>query len=352
MSWMDSWSRPSKSQAVPPPLYLTSGSEQVPYCHTCGRVISTRRSHNSSSSSSPVKYCSDRCRHNKPADVDRKIEDAFVALLNDDLDAFRTRYGMEVQALGGAKPQGKRVKGDPRIVVLCSHVEELIFGSRFDPARTAGRRKDRAPRGAPDPEVWRSVDMEDSPPPPVNSGREAKDRNTLDTDGSESEDSEHGGIDLTSPNLNIESDHIRLEVDPEHKLFGAGKRRPAQENAEVNGSVGGEKGWAEKTEESSEMLQKRREGQKRAEEKEMVRRAARRGVAFGFAVEEKAKVQHEVINKAKGRRKQQDVEEEILSKQDTSGGRKKCEAVMTKAMIVVETSYAKGDWGIRWREDA
>ena len=26
--------------ATPPPLYLTSGSEVIPYCHTCGRVIS------------------------------------------------------------------------------------------------------------------------------------------------------------------------------------------------------------------------------------------------------------------------------------------------------------------------
>lgn len=43
MSWMDSWSRPSKRAAVPPPLYLTANGnadEQVPYCHACGRVMS------------------------------------------------------------------------------------------------------------------------------------------------------------------------------------------------------------------------------------------------------------------------------------------------------------------------
>lgn len=40
MSWMDSWSRPRKSQPVPPPLYLTPGGEATPYCRSCGRVIS------------------------------------------------------------------------------------------------------------------------------------------------------------------------------------------------------------------------------------------------------------------------------------------------------------------------
>jgi hypothetical protein len=39
MSWMDSWSRPSKSQATPAPYYLLPGGELTPYCKTCGRVI-------------------------------------------------------------------------------------------------------------------------------------------------------------------------------------------------------------------------------------------------------------------------------------------------------------------------
>jgi hypothetical protein len=40
MSWMDSWSRPTKSQATPAPYYLLPGGESTPYCKTCGRVIS------------------------------------------------------------------------------------------------------------------------------------------------------------------------------------------------------------------------------------------------------------------------------------------------------------------------
>lgn len=99
--------------------------------------------------------------------------------------------------------------------------------------------------------------------------------------------------------------------------YGSGKIRPPQHQNDVNGSVGGEKGWAERTHETAEQLAKRREGQRRAEEREMVRKAARRGCAFGFAV-------------------------------DGQEGKRKCEAVMKGS--VVEASFAKGEWGVRWRE--
>lgn len=57
-------------------------------------------------------------------------------------------------------------------------------------------------------------------------------------------------------------------------------------------------------------------GMQKAKEREMVRRAARRGVAFGFEMEE--------------------------------GKRRSVEAVQWGR--VVESSFAKGEWGIRWRE--
>ncbi|CCF41471.1 hypothetical protein CH063_11737 [Colletotrichum higginsianum] len=69
---------------------------------------------------------------------------------------------------------------------------------------------------------------------------------------------------------------------------------------------------------TDEMREKRAEGQRRAHEREMVRCAARRGVVFGFLV-------------------------------DGRDERRKCEAVMQGK--VVEPSYAKGDWAVRWRED-
>jgi hypothetical protein len=94
----------------------------------------------------------------------------------------------------------------------------------------------------------------------------------------------------------------------------------------VNGGVGGEKGRAEKVEETDEAAERRREGMKITEEKERVKRAARRGVVFGF-----------VVGDGEGG-----------EKSDDGQVRRKCEAVMKGK--VVEPSFAKGDWGIRWRE--
>lgn len=58
-------------------------------------------------------------------------------------------------------------------------------------------------------------------------------------------------------------------------------------------------------------------GMQKAKEREMVRRAARRGVAFGFEMEEGKK-------------------------------RRRVEAVQWGR--VVESSFAKGEWGVRWKE--
>ena len=62
----------------------------------------------------------------------------------------------------------------------------------------------------------------------------------------------------------------------------------------------------------------RERGMQKAKEREMVRRAARRGVAFGFLEE---------------------IEE---------GNRRRVEAVQEGR--VVESSFAKGEWGVRWKE--
>jgi hypothetical protein len=71
-----------------------------------------------------------------------------------------------------------------------------------------------------------------------------------------------------------------------------------------------------KSTENEAPLSSQQLGLKRAREREMVRQAARRGVAFGFQVD------------GVGRRKVDCLQ----------GGR------------VVESSFAKGEWGVRWRE--
>lgn len=180
----------------------------------------------------------------------------------------------------------KKPKGDPRTLVSCTAVETAVFGDRHDPDKTAGRKRDRARRGLPDAEEWTSVDMADAP-------LSAEDEKVIDGD-------------LLA----------RMSIRSGTRI------RPSQDVSEVNGGVGGEKGWAERTEENEEMLQKRMEGQQKAHQREMVRCAARRGVAFGF-----------LLKTAPGDSEQ----------------RRKCEAVMQGK--VVESSFAKGDWSIRWREE-
>ena len=347
MSWMDSWSRPGKHAATPPPLYLTIG-DSVPYCHTCGRVISERKKQGSE-----VKYCSSRCRNSKPGTTDRAIEAAFAALLNGAAPESLKDEGEKVVGDGGkdGKDSGrdgkkhkeknsKSVKGEQRIIIECQTVEEVVFNREKDPEKVYGRRKNRKARFVVEkPEDWKSVDMVDPPesssptpsqpkqqqPAAFMTSEDDNDDNThSDTDSLE----EEGGIVLEEtktpePAFTPASSNINANATPDtlpdtiEYGYGSGKIRPPQHQNDVNGSVGGEKGWAERTHETVEQLAKRREGQRRAEEREMVRKAARRGCAFGFAV-------------------------------DGQEGKRKCEAVMKGS--VVEASFAKGEWGVRWRE--
>lgn len=289
---MDSWSRPSKSQAVPPPLYLTNPDTK--YCHTCGRTISPRKSHKTESTT-PAKYCSSRCRSSKPGILERRIESAFVALLEGKKEFDNEEISESVLELVKERGKGKgRGKGEHRVIVPCSAVETLIFGSRNDENKVFGRKKNRASRAIGGGEKeWKSVDMES------------------DNDEDTTQNSEGELVQFTTVGF-------------------AGKVRPPQAKTDINASVGGEKGWAERTEETTEAAEKRREGQRIADEKEMVKKAARRGCVFGFD----APSSDEQIKKS--------------NVESLEGGKKLCEAVMNG--VVVEPSFAKGDWGIRWRE--
>ena len=251
------------------------------------------------------------------------------------------------------------MKGETRITVSCDVVEAVVFGARHDPEKAFGRKKNRAPRGAPEPKEWKSVDMEDGNDVPESvyarvvykqdphtlhfnranpsiSAPQIDPSNPAD-DPSTSSESESD----TSPNSH--ADMISLRI------------RQPQSQSDVNGSIGGEKGWAEKIAETPEMLQKRLEGQKRAEQRELVRCAARRLCAFGVLVDD-VRGGEDVVGKGpkgKMKGKGKDRGQDGLGGDDGSDGRKqedwkKCEAVMRGN--VVEASYAKGEWGIRWRE--
>ncbi|KAI1393948.1 uncharacterized protein F4822DRAFT_386502 [Hypoxylon trugodes] len=285
---MDSWSRPGKSQATPVPYYLLPGGELTPYCRSCGRVISSRRAHDSSNTSnggsSAPNYCSQRCRNTKPRKLDREIEATFVRML-----LAEEQEGNNGSGSYKMRKSAKAKKGDPRIIVSCDEVQNIIFGDRADPEKTFGRRKNRASRILP----------------------------AAEEDGSTPTQNEfiHDGDEDSAIALSLsDSDTSSIDGDVQARMaVRSGTRiRPSQTTFLVNGSVGGEKGRAERSQESEENARKRIEGQRRAKQREMVRSAARRLVVFGFA------------------------------------GERKCEAVMQGK--VVEPSFAKGDWGIRWRE--
>ena len=123
--------------------------------------------------------------------------------------------------------------------------------------------------------------------------------------------------------------------------------RPPQTESDVNFSVGGERGHAEKIEETPEALAKRLEGEKRAGEREMVKRAARRAVVFGFASAQLPEVDP-VEEDTDRRSKKGKSKKAALPDPKPVPGRRKCEALMNGA--VVEPSFAKGNWSIRWRE--
>jgi hypothetical protein len=235
-------------------------------------VISDRKSHKKANeSATPAKYCSAKCRSQRPREKDRRIEDAFATLL-DGGDVFEEE---EIPKEVLEMRVRSKAKGERRVVIPCSAAETLVFGSRHDPAKIFGRRKNRASRALSTGEdEWTSVDMVDPP---------------------------------------------KRDSVLEFSTTGfAGRVRPPQQLNEVNGSIGGEKGRAEREGETEEDEVKRLEGQRIAEERELVKRAARRACVFGLKVGD--------------------------GETDT----RLCEAIMSGQ--VVEPSFAKGDWGVRWRE--
>jgi hypothetical protein len=235
--------------------------------------------------------------------LDRDIEATFVRFLLGEepaghaQSAGRQQPSVEPKAKAGRK---KGTKGDPRILVSCEEVERAVFGDRSDPEKIFGRKKNRASRVIREAEADGLGDHQDD------------------------EHRETDGDTASADSLDGDQPYTDGDVLARLSIRSGTRIRPAQDVSEVNGSVGGEKGWAERTEETKEMARRRIEGQKRVQQKEMVRCAARRGVVFGF------------------------VTGDASTDEKDENSKRKCEAVMQGK--IVEPSFAKGDWGIRWRE--
>ncbi|ROW14820.1 hypothetical protein VPNG_03693 [Cytospora leucostoma] len=299
MSWMDSWSRPSKSQATPAPFYLLPGGESTPYCHSCGRVINSRRNtkaaaDDKAAGKSPIKYCSSSCRAHKPGKLDREIESVFVRFLSGE----EKPGALDQEPKRAHKPKkgasGKKTKGDARILVSCDEVESHLFGPGDGEPVGSGSEEGRP--SVDGHEDGSEIQGQTTQPQPQPDHIQYSEQSTGTLDDPTAEDAPYVDGDVLA----------RLSIRSGTRI------RPPQSVSEVNGSVGGEKGRAEKIVETDEMLEKRRQGQRKAKQREMVRCAARRGVVFGLVTE---------------------VEGEE---------RRKCEAVMNGK--VVEPSFAKGNW--------
>lgn len=208
-----------------------------------------------------------------------------------------------------------RKKGESRVLLPLSVLEEAVFGSRSDPERSYGRRRNRAFRGVREDGQWRSVDMEDDSddgsgarPEPISTWDEAED---FEGDDLEIE----GGVKLERGNW-----------DDEDEEMGSG---------EV---------------ETPEMAAKRRAGQKKAEEREFIRCVVRRAVVFGIEVEGWKEVGGAAESTKKGKKgKGRNAEEDEEVTESEVKPRRKCEAIMSGQ--IVEPSFAKGDWSVRWRDE-
>lgn len=243
MSWMDSWSRPGKSSATPPPLYLTD--ETTKYCAACGRVIGARKSHKQNE---VVKYCSDSCRKRRLKPQDKKIDSTILALLSGQKDSGIEKIDVK----------SRFRKGDHRNMITVDEIEAIVFDRKVAEAKTSNDHKEDEVEEDPyatDEEIP-TGDLQGKPPNPTGPGS----------------------------------------------------------------------------------AEKRQEGQKRAEEREIVRRAARRAVVFGFPVEQ-------VDGMPKDKTSKTSTDQRASADE---APRRKCEAVMNGH--IVEPSFAKGNWSIRWRE--
>jgi hypothetical protein len=263
------------------------------------------------------------------------VEKALVALLEGheppppyikqptDADAAAPVESSESESKTKTKhiPKPQRKKGETRVLLPLSVLEEAVFGSRSDPERAFGRRKNRAFRGVREDGEWRSVDMEDN-------------------------DSEEGDGTITRWPEPISTWEGAEEFDGEDLDVDGGVRLSERRDwdEEEDGGAGAEP-------ETPELAARRRAGQKKAEEREFVRCVVRRAVVFGVEVEGWEEVGGngggaKKGKKGKGRRDADSEDEDVQSEVKP---RRKCEAVMSGQ--VVEPSFAKGDWSVRWRDE-
>lgn len=349
---------------TPPPLYMTAiPGEEPSYCHTCGRVVGSRKLKSAKSSATPSRYCSDKCKFHKPSSsatsIDRAIEDVIYQLLEDKEIAEITKglpqqvlqfhvAGEGTKAIEDTRGRGMK-KGDHRVLVPCSLVETVVFGRASNVSRGQGRRR-RARDALGEVKAVKDDDAYDEEKLLATLGRlKVANQPKKEEVPSESESSDDEEADLTDEGVPLE-----------------GAEKVTQETLDL----------------------RRKEGQRRAEQRERVRNGCRRAVIFGLREPgQYAKVPEAVEDPSKGHKKglstgsaskMDDWSSEDEGRKGKKGKkgknsgpkthtdpqdakqskgyavvdgerRKLCEAIMKGE--VIEPSFAKGEWGVKWREE-
>ncbi|MCJ1338338.1 hypothetical protein MMC09_003625 [Bachmanniomyces sp. S44760] len=285
--------------------YRADGMLTLQHSEPKTRFSTPRKSHhrNNNNESTPPKYCSDKCRRQKPSQsrsgIERKIEDTFVKCLD--------------------SKDGKRGKEEGGKIVLCSEVEDLVFGAKEE--RSSGyhqSRGDGSLEGHIDMDV--NVDVDESHHDRV----PHKDHEESFSSSSEAEaeaELEEGGVLLPvmAPSTVTTTNNSTPTPTPRTTT-------PTQTPSHPSPSL-------------SDPQQK---GQRLAHQRELVRQAARRGIAFGFIISHHHRREEGNGDEGKGKKSREN-EQAQGHKQ-----RKKVEAVQKGK--VVESSFAKGEWGVRWRD--
>lgn len=201
----------------------------------------------------------------------------------------------------GRKGRDKHIKGESRILVPCSVVERHVFGEEEAVGADAGEAGEQGAKEGAEQESEKKAtkpksdsesDFEPTATPQANEVFERFN------------DEGVAGIAVHDP--------AEQPRQPPRQQAKSGKGKKSKSKKEAL-----EKAEAKNGNEVDGLDEKQKQGQRRARHKEMAKCAARRGVVFGFAVE-------------------------------GTDERRLCEAIVGGK--VVEPSYAKGDWAIRWRE--
>ena len=249
--------------------------------------------------------------------------------------------------IGKGKRNGKQMvegrgrKGDARVVVMCSAVEEALFGEQ----RALEKDQKEFVKG-------KSFEVDATIEGAVDGETEMEGGDAVGADEGTAKVEEYGRTGMQS---GFYSEEINDELADSARLpgYGAGDCPTQALDAKPESIVTGGSHAETEASEGLKLTARRLRGQRRAHEREIVRRAGRRGVVFGFttsADDEPVCKEISVAGKPpRGRNQKRAVEE---TEGDGGGtqteSRRRCEAVIDG--IVVEPSFAKGEWGVRWRE--